>query len=430
MADSRNKITRRNLLAHGSKLSAGLALGPLVLQLSACSSDPASDSNGDDKSDDEPRGSKPNAERSSGAIAAEAVLLGLYEGDGSAAVDAAVKRLDFSWLKDGDSVLIKVASNSGNPHPAVTAPSAARAMAAHLKKLGAGRVVVGDQAGVEHVRLSAAGRFSSTRERWMTNKLIEVQAEADVAFFDDNGFEEGYFEATPPAENRWPRGLRIANAVRDADHIIYMPRIGAHALAGLTLGHKSAIGFLRDDSRHDLHNDASDFYEKYAEINYTQEIRDRFRMAVTVCEKVLLHGGPDAGTIYAMTPALVVASTRLANHDALAASILVGLQKQVPRVASAMDYNAGFAPLANRAFAGGIQVATGAAGAWRSQSPSSSYQAHPFEQGVTRDRAITRGWALSGGTPESIRIVEAGEPLEEKLKTAIETHGEGLYEFA
>ena len=45
-------------------------------------------------------------------------------------------------------------------------------------------MVVGDQAGVEHVRLSAAGRFSSTRERWMTNKLIDVQDEADVAFFD------------------------------------------------------------------------------------------------------------------------------------------------------------------------------------------------------------------------------------------------------
>jgi hypothetical protein len=209
-----------------------------------------------------------------------------------------------------------------------------------------------------------------------------------------------------------------------------MPRIGAHALAGLTLGHKSAIGFLRDDSRHDLHNDASEFYEKYTEINYTSEIRDRFRMAVTICEQVLLHGGPDSGTIYGMTPALVVASTRLANHDALAASILVSLQKQVPRVASAMDYNAAFAPLANRAFAGGVQVATGAAGAWRSQSPSSSYQAHPFEQGITRDRAIARGWALSGGKPERIEIVQAGEKLEEKLRSAIEAHGEGLYDFA
>jgi uncharacterized protein (DUF362 family) len=398
-----------------------------MLQLSSCASE--SDS-GDSDTGGKKSGTKSSSEGSGKPIAAAAVLLGLYEGDGANALEKAVSRLDFSWLKDGDSVLIKVASNSGNPHPAVSAPSGVRAMAAHLKKLGAGRVVVGDQAGVEHVRLSAAGRYSSTRERWMTNKLITVEDEADIAFFDDNGFEDGYFEATPPDANHWPRGLRIANAVREADHIVYMPRIGAHALAGLTLGHKSAIGFLRDDSRHDLHNDASQFYEKYTEINYTQEIRDRFRMAVTICEQVLLHGGPDSGTIYGMTPALVVASTRLANHDALAASILVSLQKQVPRVTSAMDYNAAFAPLANRAFAGGVQVATGAAGAWRSESPSSSYQAHPFEQGITRDRAIARGWELSGGKPEQIQIVQAGEKLEDELKSAIEAHGEGLYDFA
>lgn len=160
-----------------------------------------------------------------------------------------------------------------------------------------------------------------------------------------------------------------------------------------------------------------------------REIRERFRQAVTVCEKVLLHGGPDVGTVYGMSPTLVVASERLANHDALGASILVSLQKQVPRTASAMDYTASFAPLANRAFAGGIQVATGEAGAWRSQAPSTSYVAHPFEQGITRDRAIARGWELSGGQPERIEVIAGGQPLDERLQSSIETHGEGLYEF-
>jgi hypothetical protein len=94
------------------------------------------------------------------------------------------------------------------------------------------------------------------------------------------------------------------------------------------------------------------------------------------------------------------------------------------------DYNALFAPLANRAFAGGLQVATGDAGAWKSGAPSSSYTAHSFEQGITRDRALMRGWALSGGKPEQIEIVHDGEPLAETLKSAIEAHGEGLYEFA
>ena len=75
-------------------------------------------------------------------------------------------------------------------------------------------------------------------------------------------------------------------------------------------------------------------------------------------------------------------------------------------------------------------MATGGAGAWRSQAPSTSYSAHPFEQGITRDRAIARGWALSGGQPERIEVVRDGKRLEESLQSAIETHGEGLYELA
>ncbi|HKU38700.1 MAG TPA: DUF362 domain-containing protein [Polyangiales bacterium] len=412
------KFSRRNFLATGSTL----ALGPLVLQLASCAS------HSDVGKDDGPAKREPTPTRT---LEASSVLLGLYAGDGAKALEHAVKRLDFSWLGKGDSVLIKVASNSGNPHPAVTSPAGARAMAAHLKALGAGRVVVADQAGVEHVRLSAQGRFSSTRERWMQNGLMAVvQGDAELHFFDDQGFEDGYFEAAPPDDNHWPRGLRIANAVLDADHVVYMPRIGAHTLAGLTLGHKSAIGFLRDDSRHDLHNDAANFYEKYTEINYTRELRERFRMAVTVAPKLLLHGGPDVGTVYDMAPVLVVASDSLANHDALAASLLVSLQNGVLRTGGAMDYNAAFAPLANRAFAGGFGVATGAAGAWRSAAPSSSYSAHAFEQGVTKDRAIARGWELSGGKPSRIEIVSDGKPLDENLHRAIEAHGEGLYAFA
>ncbi|HEX7476297.1 MAG TPA: hypothetical protein VF331_00680 [Polyangiales bacterium] len=60
---------------------------------------------------------------------------------------------------------------------------------------------------------------------------------------------------------------------------------------------------------------------------------------------------------------MVVASQSLANHDALASSILVTLDQIAPNPAAGMVYNAGLAPLANSAFAGGAAVGTGAAGA-------------------------------------------------------------------
>jgi uncharacterized protein (DUF362 family) len=303
-------------------------------------------------------------------------------------------------------------------------------MVAELKARGAGRVVVADQAGVEWVRLSAQGRFNSTRQMFQTNGLIALESEAELHFFDDQGFDTGYFQASLPAGHHWPRGAWIANIVRDVDHIIYMPRIGGHMLAGLTLGLKSAVGWLRDDSRHDLHNDAQSFYAKYAEISYAAEIQQRFRMVVTACDSVLLHGGPDDGTVHALDPSMVVASHNLANHDAVACSILVALNQMVPNAFGGMDYLSTMASGLNGAFAGGALVGTGAAGAWVSGSPPSPLMVHAFEQGVTLDMAVSRGWELSGGAPASIGIKTAGEPIDGALKDGIERHGSGLYGFA
>lgn len=306
------QVSRRDFVKVGSTLGAGVALVPLVLQLRDATASPVA------------------SEAASDLVAADLlgqddVLVGLYEGNIDMAVTRAAERLDFSWLNSGDSVAIKVASNSGNPHPAVTSPGAVQAMVAVLKERGAGRVVVADQAGVEHVRLTSTGRFSSTRERFGTNGLIALEEDAELHFFDDQGFEDGYFEASLPEGHRWPRGMYVANLVREVDHIVNMPRIGGHILSGLTLGIKNAVGWLRDDSRHDLHHDAVDFYEKYAEINYVAEIADKLRLTLSGCEKLMLHGGADEGTEYAADPPIVVASQSLANHDAVASSILVTL---------------------------------------------------------------------------------------------------------
>jgi hypothetical protein len=97
-----------------------------------------------------------------------------------------------------------------------------------------------------------------------------------------------------------------------------------------------------------------------------------------------------------------------------------------------MTYTAAFAAFANSAFANGAGVvgtAATQAGPWQSGSPASSYTAHPFEQGITKDRAIARGWELTGGKPSSIDVTLDGETLDPMLKSSLVTHGEGLYNF-
>jgi uncharacterized protein (DUF362 family) len=303
-------------------------------------------------------------------------------------------------------------------------------MVAELKRRGAGRVVVADQAGVEWVRLSAQGRLSSTRDQFQANGLIAVEGEAEVYFFDDQGFDTGYFQASLPAGHHWQRGAWIANIIKEVEHIVYMSRMGGHQLAGLTLGLKSAIGWLRDDSRHDLHNDARDFHAKYAEISYADEIGSRLRLAVTACDKALLHGGPDTGTIYALDPGLVVASSDLANHDALVCSIMVTLSKSVASTAGLTSYIAAAAAGYNSFFAAGTLVGTGAAGAWVSGSPASTLVTDSFEQSVAGYAAVARAWELSGGAPGSIRVLLDGAPPNAALRDGIQAHGGGLYSFS
>jgi len=60
----------------------------------------------------------------------------------------------FSWLSKGDTVFIKPALNSGNPYPATTSPIAVAAMIELLRERGAGRVLIGDMCGVQHVKLT------------------------------------------------------------------------------------------------------------------------------------------------------------------------------------------------------------------------------------------------------------------------------------
>ncbi len=354
------------------------------------------------------------------------VIFARYDSQQAATADAAVRlvlsEMDFSWLSAGDSVFIKVACNSGNPHPAVTSPQAVSGMVAELFARGAGRVVVGDKAGVEWVTLFAGEqRVSSTRQMMQNNGLLPAieQSGAEAHFFDDQGFDAGYFQATPPPQNNWPRGLWLPNIVQQVDHIIYMPRLGYHILAGCTLALKCAVGWLRDDSRHDLHVDAANFYAKYTEVNYVNEIRSRYRMTVSLSEQLLLHDGPDVGTVYTAQPPIVIASANIANHDAVAVGTLLHYASVTP---GAGGYNPASAGMLNSMFPAIVP-------GWSSSAPSSSLAVHSFEQNLSGDGALTRAWQLEGGRPASIRVLLRGVDLDAALQGFLETHGEGMYQF-
>jgi hypothetical protein len=132
-----------------------------------------------------------------------------------------------------------------------------------------------------------------------------------------------------------------------------------------------------------------------------------------------------------MTPVLVHASSNLANHDAVGASILATLNQKITEIAEgSMVYRPDAAPILNRFFADGAAVATGAAGRWISDAPQTVYTAHAWERGIADDRAISHGWLLAGGIPSRIAVISDGQALDPVLRDAVLAHGSNLYQFA
>ena len=344
------------------------------------------------------------------------------------AVHKTLEQVDMDWLRPGDSVFVKLASNSAFAHPATTSPTAVRAMCKALFDRGAGRVVVGDQCGVMSARLVKDGdgndkRWRSTKTVMETNGLAQaiVDGGGEPHFFDDHGFDDGYFKATLPAGSSWRRPPHIPKIINEVDHIVYLPRLSSHVLTGYTHGHKISVGWMRDDTRHEMHSDAGNIYEKYTELNYCEEIGSRLRLVVTLAEEVLCDGGPDGGSIAKADPRIVLASTHLANHDAVSVGLLTWAQANLKRTrdTGGVPYGA-WATASNTAFLGIVELQTGIP--WTSEGAAIplTYWAHDYGGGIESDRALSRAYELLGGVPRSIDVTLAGDEPEPALREHLE----------
>jgi len=246
----------------------------------------------------------------------------------SAVRDAAGATTDFSWLSKGDTVFIKPALNSGNPYPATTNPIAIGAMVELLKEKGAGRVIVGDMAGIGHVKLSPEGLSGSSRRLMEVSGMARAvqTAGGEIHFFEEAGWK-AFYEDPPAAGRYWKRGLMMPDILKEVTHIILMPRCGRHVLAGSTLGLKAAVGYWRTDTRLEYHRDASTFQEKTAEGNTVETLRKKQRLVLSAADKILITFGPDEGDVFQPENGLVIASESVVAHDMVSLAWLLENRK-------------------------------------------------------------------------------------------------------
>jgi uncharacterized protein (DUF362 family) len=328
----------------------------------------------------------------------------------SAVWAAAEASTDFSWLSKGDSVFIKPALNSGKPYPATTNPIAIGAMVELLKGKGAGRVIVGDMSGIEHVKLSPEGLSGSSRSLMEHSGMTQaVQAAGGkVHFFEEAGWN-GFYEDLPAESRHWKCGLMMPNILKEISHIILMPRCGRHVLAGSTLGLKAAVGYWRTDTRLEYHRDAFTFQEKTAEGNTVETLRKKQRLVLSAADKILTTFGPDDGDVFQPENGLIIASESVVSHDMVSLAWLLENRK-------------GFSPSGMRGFidnsglvarlANGYVVSK--LGGWRPALFSERLTKDNIKT-VWDDRVLNCAYRVFGGVPRVI-LEAANNAFPEDLK--------------
>ncbi len=343
------------------------------------------------------------------------VLLHTYDPTQTPTTDAVraatLATTDLSWLRQGDSVFVKVACNSDLPAPSVTSPVVLEGVVQLLREAGAGTVYVGDMSGALFVRHLPTATIGSTRENMRQNGLLAAAESvgATVHCFEEVPFDRAYIPGLAPQDAYWGDDLRVAAILDEVDHVVNLPRLGKHVLAGASLGLKNAVGWISDHSRMVLHRDAATFHEKIAAINTIPPLADKMRLTLTLVDQALTTYGPDSGYHLALDRPLIVASTDVASHDQVALLALLWARAHTPAAARSQDPYPAESHSMNWWF---VRVT------WGAEAAAALEQLPTFPNLAAADAPtpISRAFAvLHGGRPEAIRVVTGGLGLPDDL---------------
>jgi uncharacterized protein (DUF362 family) len=351
---------------------------------------------------------------------AKVFLAGVRKGSSDKLLRQAVRSsaeaaTDFSWLSKGDSVFIKPALNSGNNYPATTSPAGIKAIVELLRDRGAGRIVLGDMSGVEHLKFRPDGISGSTRSLMERCGMAQaaLEAGAELHFFEESGWD-AFYEDSPPSGSHWKKGLMLPMILKEMDHIILMPRCGRHTLAGSTLALKAAVGYWRTDTRLEYHKDSATLYEKTAEANAVDSLVTKQRLVVSVANKILTTYGPDKGYVLEPETGLVIASQSVVAHDMVSLAWLLLGRLESPKWELVWfndpDKSQFIVNMANRwivSMLGNIMDAFQADTLMKNDVKN-----------IWEDRTLNRAYQLFGGRP-TIDLEAANDLVPEELKKSL-----------
>ena len=250
----------------------------------------------------------------------------------AAVIKAAQAASDFSWLKTGQVVFIKTVNNSGFSYPSTSSPIAVSAMIKLLKQKGAGRVIVGDMSGIQHLKFFKDKTIGSTRELMKASGMLQAieAAGGEPLFFEEGGWDSFYQDHTD-TNALWNMGLMMPTILNKVDHIVLIPRCSRHVLTGASLGLKAVVGYWRTDTRLQYHYHARLLQERTAEGNRAKTLLDKQRLVISTGDKLLATFGPDKGYIHTPSVGLVIASESVVAHDMVSLAWLLHNRTLLPK---------------------------------------------------------------------------------------------------
>jgi len=210
---------------------------------------------------------------------------------------------DLGFLKRGDSVLIKPAVNSGNKWPATSSPELISLLVKTLKDRGASDVIVGDRTAMirdTEKCMKSCGILDAARD-----------AGAKVVFFEN----EKFVDVNPPGAKYWRKKIAIPQLVKEIDHVISLPTVRTHMVAGFTMTIKNWVGIVPNNMRLRMHVPFG-FKERLGELMLLRKPD----LVLLDGRRAYIAGGPDSGK--EVKPGLFAAGVDPIALDVLGLAIL------------------------------------------------------------------------------------------------------------
>lgn len=262
------------------------------------------------------------------------VGMGYHETSHSEAVLAALREtVGLGMIRRGDSVLLKVNTNSGDEFPYSTSPELIVQLGGMLRDLGVTDIRIGDR---------SFWGDTNTAGNFVSNGIADAAATLGIEAIVFSERDTDWIEVPPEMTPNWVGTVRLPVPLTSATHVINLPCVKTHFIATFTMSLKNCLGIVHSDDRRragnlDVHV-LSRLWPQIAQINkaYTPSLN------ILDGYQALTTGGPTPREGAGPTieePKVVIVSTDRIAADVTGIAVLQTLSPSSERVTQYRPFN-------------------------------------------------------------------------------------------